>query len=398
MEPFENIKTLPTHWELVPLGTVIRTQSCDANLIKGKQASAPGHGLFPAYSASGQDVWTTKAHHEGDAIIVSAVGARCGKCFRAAGQWSAVANTHIVWPDRTKVDPDFLWRLVNDESFWMRGQSAQPYVQVSATKPKLIPLPPLPEQQRIAQVLSTVQSAIEQQERLIRTTTELKQALMQKLFTEGLRGEAQKETEIGMVPESWEVVPLASVTKIERGKFSHRPRNDPRFYDGPYPFVQTGDVANCDGYVRSHSQSLNEAGLEVSRMFPAGTILITIAANIGFTGILTYPAACPDSLIGLTCGPKVQTEYLNYYLMTQQPIMDRLAPRGTQKNINIEFLKPWPVVLPPLDDQAAIADALMAVENRTRTAQGKRNTLQDLFRTLLHELMTGKVRVGNLMQ
>ena len=245
-------------------------------------------------------------------------------------------------------------------------------------------------------MLSTVQEAIAQQERLISTTTELKQALMQKLFTEGLRGETLKETEIGRVPESWEVVKLGEVAKIERGKFAHRPRNDPRYYDGPYPFIQTGDVSNCDGYVRSHTQSLNELGLSVSKLFSEGTILITIAANIGFTGILTYPAAAPDSLIGLTAGERVTREYLNYYLITQQPKMDLLAPRGTQKNINIEFLKPWPMLLPSLAEQRAIVEALDAVHGKTKQHTHKRDALQDLFRTLLHELMTGKVRVSSL--
>jgi len=254
-------------------------------------------------------------------------------------------------------------------------------------------VPPLPEQKKIAHILSTVQRAIETQERIIQTTTELKKALMHKLFTEGLRNEPQKQTEIGPVPESWEVVALGEVAKIERGKFSHRPRNEPRFYGGEYPFVQTGDVSNCDGYVRSYTQTLNEDGLAISKMFPAGTILITIAANIGFTGILEFDSACPDSLIGITPNENLHTEFLNYYLITQQPEMDRLAPKGTQKNINIQFLKPWLVPLPSVEEQTEIAGAFLATDRKIRLATQKRNQLQDLFRTLLHELMTAKTRV-----
>jgi type I restriction enzyme S subunit len=257
-------------------------------------------------------------------------------------------------------------------------------------------LPPLPEQKKIAHILSTVQRAIEAQERIIQTTTELKKALMHKLFTEGLRHEPQKQTEIGPVPESWEVMKLGEIAKIERGKFSHRPRNEPRFYGGEYPFVQTGDVSNCDGYVRSYTQTLNKDGLAISKMFPAGTILITIAANIGFTGILEFDSACPDSLIGITPNENVQTEFLNYYLITQQPEMDRLAPKNTQKNINIQFLKPWPVPLPSVEEQTEIAGAFSATARKIRLATQKRSQLQDLFRTLLHELMTAKTRVHKL--
>lgn len=254
----------------------------------------------------------------------------------------------------------------------------------------------LPEQRKIASVLSLVQRAIEQQERLIALTTELKKSLMHKLFTEGLRGERQKQTEIGPVPESWEVVELGQIAAIERGKFAHRPRNHPRFYGGSMPFVQTGDVSNCNGRIESYSQTLNEDGVRISKVFPAGTILITIAANIGFTGILEFDSACPDSLIGITPNDRASADYLQYYLSTQQLEMDRLAPRGTQKNINIQFLKPWPVRLPPKEEQIGIAECLGVVDTKLRNATKKKHALTDLFRTLLHQLMTAQIRVHDL--
>ena len=255
---------------------------------------------------------------------------------------------------------------------------------------------PLEEQLKIAGVLGLVQRAIDQQERLIALTTELKKALLHQLFTQGLRGEPQKQTEIGPVPESWEVVPLEGVAKIERGKFTHRPRNEPRFYGGQTPFVQTGDVSLCDGRIREYSQTLNEEGVLISKVFPAGTILITIAANIGFSGILEFDSACPDSLIGLTPNERIDVEFLQHYLTTQQPVMDRLAPRGTQKNINIQFLKPWLVPLPSSDEQSEIREALNAVDSKVRVARRKHAALTALFRTLLHLLMTAQLRVQDL--
>jgi type I restriction enzyme S subunit len=132
-------------------------------------------------------------------------------------------------------------------------------------------------------------------------------------------------------------------------------------------------------------------------MFPAGTILITIAANIGFTGILEFDSACPDSLIGITPHENVHTEFLNYYLITQQLEMDRLAPKNTQKNINIQFLKPWPVPLPSVEEQTEMAGAFSATDRKIRLATQKRSLLQDLFRTLLHELMTAKTRVAKIV-
>ena len=131
------------------LDRVARHHSGNSKLIKGELHDAPADNLFPAFSATGQDVWRDAFDREGDAIIISAVGARCGKCFLARGRWSAIANTHVVWPDPDKADIKFLWYLLNDEQFWIRSGSAQPFVAVRKTFEKEIFVPPLPEQRRI---------------------------------------------------------------------------------------------------------------------------------------------------------------------------------------------------------------------------------------------------------
>jgi len=162
-----------------------------------------------------------------------------------------------------------------------------------------IPLPPLAEQRAIARALRAVQEAKEARRREADLERERKAALMQYLFTHGTRGEARHLTKIGDVPQSWEVASLGDVAGIERGKFAHRPRNAPQFYGGSIPFIQTGDVVAAGGRIRSYTQTLNDKGLAISKMFPKGTIIITIAANIGFTGILELDCACTDSLIAI---------------------------------------------------------------------------------------------------
>ena len=125
---------------------------------------------------------------------------------------------------------------------------------------------------------------------------------------------------------------LGDVATVERGKFAHRPRNEPRFYGGAIPFIQTGDVVKAIGEIREHSQTLNELGLSISKLFPAGTIIITIAANIGETAIASYPVAFPDSLVGIT--PKgIDGSFLEYFLRIRKPYLNELAPESAQKNI-----------------------------------------------------------------
>ena len=100
-----------------------------------------------------------------------------------------------------------------------------------------------------------------------------------------------KQTEVGVIPEEWGIAELGTRAMIERGKFSARPRNDPKYYDGKYPFLQTGDVARSGGKISSFTQTLNDCGLSVSKIFPSGTLFFTIAANIGDVGIAHFEAA-----------------------------------------------------------------------------------------------------------
>jgi type I restriction enzyme, S subunit len=309
----------------------------------------------------------------------------------------------VLRANKQQLNPRFLYFYLLSEPVRQRVEA----LQTGATYPAIndgdllrmeIALPPLSEQQAIAHVLQTVQKAKEARQRELVLERERKAALMERLFTHGTRGEKTNETEIGNIPESWSVLPMATVAKIERGKFAHRPRNDPAYYGGTTPFVQTGDVTASDGHITKYSQTLNERGLSVSKIFPRGTILITIAANIGFSAILEFDSAFPDSLIGITPNECIDAEFLNYYLMTQQPEMDRKAPRGTQKNINIEFLAPWKVPVPPLDEQLRIASALRASDRKSKGLRQETALLTELFDVMLKDLMTGRISASALVE
>lgn len=257
----------------------------------------------------------------------------------------------------------------------------------------VMPFPPFHEQRAIAAVLSKIQEAAETQGKIVAKLKELKAATLAKLFREGLNGEKIKKTEIGEMPESWKIMQLTNVAEVVRGKFSHRPRNEPRFYGGKIPFIQTGDVARCNGRIRAYSQTLNESGLAISKLFPKGTIVLTIAANIGETGILEFDSAFPDSLVGITPNQTMYPIFLEYYLQTQKAEMNRLAPKGTQKNINIQFLKPWPIPCPSIDEQKAIAHHLRIIDEKLESSTARGNVFSALFSSTLHQIMIGELRI-----
>lgn len=156
----------------------------------------------------------------------------------------------------------------------------------------------------------------------------------------------------------WPTLALEELASVQRGKFSARPRNDPKYYGGCIPFIQTGDVANGAGRVRTYSQTLNDAGLSVSKLFPRGSLVVTIAANIGDVARVEFDFACPDSLVVVQANEGVNSDWLQYSLESKKELLDSLAPQNAQKNINLEVLRPLSFDVPPLGEQQRIAGAL----------------------------------------
>ncbi len=159
--------------------------------------------------------------------------------------------------------------------------------------------------------------------------------------------EFYEDEKFGKVPKGWEVKPLKELAGIQRGKFSHRPRNEERFYNGVHPFVQTSDVVKSVFYLKEHSQTLSDLGVGVSKKFEKGTIIITIAANIGDVALTKYDVYFPDSLIGIKPNNElIDSEYLLISLMTKQRLLNQVATESAQKNINYGNLRPLPVFYP----------------------------------------------------
>jgi type I restriction enzyme, S subunit len=171
-----------------------------------------------------------------------------------------------------------------------------------------------------------------------------------------------KTTELPDIPNEWTWVNLPDLGYMNRGKSKHRPRNAPHLYDGPYPFIQTGDIAQSGGLITSHQQTYSEAGLGQSRLWPIGTVCITIAANIANSAILTYPVCFPDSIVGLISDQDLcLAKYVEFFIRTARANLDQFAPATAQKNINIGILNTVAVPLPPIDEQKEIVRRVEAL-------------------------------------
>lgn len=249
--------------------------------------------------------------------------------------------------------------------------------------------PPLDEQRKIATILSSLDSLINNMRLTSYRIHQTHRSLMHEILAHGIPGKHTqfKDTTIGKLPLEWDMVQLQSVSSVERGRFTHRPRNEPRLYGGPYPFIQTGDITACDGFIRAYQQTLSEDGLAVSRIFPTGTIAITIAANIGATGITTFPVAFPDSIVGIQAGPRIDTHFLELVLRARKRDFERLATESVQKNINLDTLRPLLIPLPCGKEQKEIVNCMSAVtecHSATRVREERLATLRAAMLNHVH--------------
>ncbi|MDQ1912310.1 restriction endonuclease subunit S [Paenibacillus sp. GD4] len=334
--------------------------------------------------------------HPPETVIFPKVGAALLTNKRRILSRSSLFDNNVMGVvAKEGLDSKYLYYFMSTVDFAKHVQSgAVPSVNKTIVGSLDIQVPPLLEQRKIAAILTSIDDAIAATQRIIDQTEVVKLGLMQQLLTKGIGHTTFKQTEAGEIPTAWDVVRLEEIATVERGKFSHRPRNDPKFYGGDIPFVQTGDVTRSIGYLEMHSQTLNELGLSVSRSFPKGTILVTIAANIGETAIASYDVCFPDSLVGVIPNSEVNGEYLELALRMKKDALDKDATQSAQKNINLQNLRPLLLPLPPLEEQKKIAGTIYGLESKIKSEMRHQDALLKLKQSLMQVLLTGKVRVN----
>jgi type I restriction enzyme, S subunit len=309
--------------------------------------------------------------------------------------------------DKTTFDPRFifyglmeLYQSGQTEDIQRRTTGIRNLDFTAYKERACFPKIPLPEQKKIAHILSTVQRAIEAQERIIQTTTELKKALMHKLFTEGLRNEPQKQTEIGLVPESWEVCKVGDVATIQSGGTPSRdvPEN---WIGGTIPWVKTGEIDYCE--IIDTEEKITPKGLSNSaaRLFPAGTLLMAMygqGVTRGKVGILGIEAATNQACASIIPNEKfhISSVFLYYFFEYHYENLRLLGHGANQRNMNAALIRSFPLAYPKPDVQNSIVKVLKSIDEKRVLCERKKSRHQDLLRTILHELMTAKIRVNDL--
>jgi type I restriction enzyme, S subunit len=252
---------------------------------------------------------------------------------------------------------------------------------------EIVSVPPFPEQQRIVTILDEAFDSIAttkaNAEKNFQNARALFESYLQSIFTQCGEGWKQKTLE-------------EIATTFGRGKSKHRPRNAPHLYGGKYPFVQTGDIRNADHFITVYSQTYSEAGLAQSKLWPKGTICITIAANIAETSILGFDACFPDSVIGVVANPKeADVCFIEYLLQSFKTRLQAMGKGSAQANINMGTFENERFPFPCVTEQKQIVTKFDSLREETQRLesiyQQKLTALEELKKSLLHQAFTGEL-------
>jgi type I restriction enzyme S subunit len=323
-----------------------------------------------------------------DDVIITKLGEPCGiACQVPNNQESGIIVADVVRfrGDLNRINHRYLIYFLNSPygqrqvSRLAKGTTRQ-RINLSDIKKIRIPLPPLEEQKRIAAILDKADAIRRKRIEAIALTEELLRSTFLEMFGDPVTN-----------PKGWKTDLFGNVGVLNRGKSKHRPRNDPSLLNGKYPLIQTGDVANCKGVIETYTQTYSEKGLAQSKMWDAGTLCITIAANIAETGILGFDACFPDSVVGFQPNEKTTNEYVQGWLQFLQPVLEDRAPQSAQKNINLEILRKLDLPVPPIELQRKFS----ALTQKIRDSAGKNESnevlLDNLFNSLLQKAFRGEL-------
>ena len=412
---------LPEEWEVARLKEIAKFTKRPKGLVLGKQIAFVPMELIPDDASIKPGCRLIRPNElksgtycePGDVLV-----ARITPCFENGKQAIVPDDHRVVWFTSTEVfplkaNPQFIERnflfyylrlpdVRQEIAAKMEGTTGRQRIPKQVFANHLVPLPPLYEQRAIAHVLRTVQRAKEATERVIQATRELKKSLMRYLFTYGPVSveEAEsvplKETEIGLVPEHWEVVKLGDVAKTASGGTPSR--KNPEYFGGKIHWVKSGELN--DSLVSCTEETLTEMGIINSnaRVFPKGTLLIAMyGATAGKVGILECEAASNQAVCAVFPQKILSSNFLFYVFMYRRSKLLSERYGGAQPNISQTVIKAFNIPLPPLHEQHEIVRILQAVDKKLQAEEARKQALEALFKTLLNNLMTGKIRVKDVV-
>lgn len=341
------------------------------NIYNGKNQSkvVNPNGRYPIYGSGGLMGYSDDFLCPAETTIIGRKGSINNPIFVNTEFWNVDTAFGLV--AKEGLLPKYLYYFCKTFNFLKLDKST---TLPSLTKSDLLEiemsLPPLPIQEKISAILDKADALRRKDQELLKKYDELAHAIFIDMFGDPVRNE-----------KGWEVKKLGELGKLDRGVSKHRPRNAPDLLGGPYPLIQTGDVANSGGWIKYYRSTYSETGLKQSKIWKEGTLCITIAANIAKTGILTFDACFPDSIVGFSSNEYSNEVFIQYWFSFFQKLLEDQAPESAQKNINLGILRDLNVISPPVYLQDAFAKKIELINQLKAQANAEKS--EKLFQSLL---------------
>lgn len=292
----------------------------------------------------------------------------------------AIASFPII--QKNKLIPEYLYYAL--QTLKLDKLSDRAVKGATLNKDKLnqikIPLTTLEQQKKIVKVLNKAQELIDKRKAQIEALDQLTQSVFLEMFGDPVKNN-----------KNWVMQKLSETGELKRGISKHRPRNAPELLNGPYPLIQTGDIANSGIFIKKYNQTYSELGLKQSKMWPKGTLCITIAANIAQTGILTFDACFPDSVVAYIPKNYMSNIYVHFWFTFLQRIIEANAPESAQKNINLKILSELEIPVPPVELQNKFAEIVQKIESQKDLLQKSLEELENNFNSLMQRAFKGEL-------
>jgi type I restriction enzyme S subunit len=347
----------------------IRTGKLDAN-------ASSENGAYPFFTCSVTPLKIDTYSYDCECVLVAGNGDLNVKYYN--GKFDAYQRTYIIESkDKTVLLVPYVYCFLDKYVETLRKQSIGgviKYIKLGNLTDAPIPIYDIKKQKEIVSKLDFVDSLITARREQLAKLNELVKSRFIELFGDPVYNTKKLPTKR-----------LAELGSLDRGRSQHRPRNAPELLGGPYPLIQTGEVANAGLYITGYSNTYSELGLKQSKMWKAGTLCITIAANIAQTSILTFDACFPDSVVGFIPGDSISAIYMHYWFGFFQKILEEQAPQVAQKNINLKILSDLSVVVPNQEQQKDFIAFVEQTDKSKLAVQQSLEKLETLKKALMHK-------------
>jgi len=349
-------------------------------------------GVEKRYSKKEDGLFATK-----DDLLVIGDGSGSGRIYR--GYAGLVSSTFLKISSKNpkKISNNYLESVFKHLDFSrpkFRKGGAIPHFDFKQLKEVDVLLPPLIEQQKIAEVLGVVDDEIEKIKEVIKATEKLKKGLMQKLFTRGIGHTKFKETKIGEIPESWDTPLLDTVAKRGSG---HTPsKKIEEYYNGGIKWISLADSNRLDkGEISETKIEISQKGIENSSatLHPQGTVLMSRDAGIGKSAVMAEDMAVSQHFITWMCGDNLNNWYLYYLLQSKKSEFERIAMGSTIKTIGVGYFQKLKIPLPSFSEQEKIAGILSAIDEKISVNKKLLAKQTELKKGLMQDLLSGVKRV-----